>query len=278
MSLPLLTQEADSHFVRLTYANDYFTATDYYFTQGIRLEYGRRHRRFFVAQEGYTPTSIRADQILVGDRPYAGALFIGYGMADRAAGRGCNACDEAQYSWEISLGVIGPASLAAAEQKWIHRQTGNVEPRGWKYQIENDLLLNAKLQLAQPLVTARHFSVRGVAATEVGTYRIHTEFSLPTEVGWLPTAARKGGTWLYFRPAFRLVGYDATLQGGIFNGGRSPYTLVGSQLSRMVGTVTGGVHFGVAGISVDFSHTYLSKEFQSGRSHAWGTVVLGYSW
>ncbi len=148
-------------YFQMTYQNDYFTATDYYFTQGIRLECGAplfrktplvnvllafeedstALHRIFVAQDGYTPTSIRADQILYGDRPYAAALYVGQKVISIHTMR------QLKLSSEVQIGVIGPWAFAKEEQEYIHRQTGNVEPMGWQYQIKNDLLLNYNVQL-----------------------------------------------------------------------------------------------------------------------------------
>ena len=183
------TQVSVGQSFRLIYANDYFTATDYYFTQGIRMEYTRGDARYFIAQEGYTPTSIRADQILYGDRPYAGALYIGYGVGEeqqKAAGaRGCGVGGGPQLAWSVVAGVFGPWSLAEAEQKYIHRKTGNVEPMGWQYQIANGVLVNGTVGATQNLIAARYFQTEARAAVSAGTYRINSHWSVTSRIGLL---------------------------------------------------------------------------------------------
>ncbi len=263
-------QAAIPRHVQLTYANDYFTATDYYYTQGIRLEYGHGRRVYGIGQEGYTPTSIRADQVLYGDRPYAGALYLSYG-GEWAAARGV------QWASQILAGVLGPASLAAAEQKWIHQQTGNVMPRGWHHQIANDLLLDYALTATRPLVAGRWVSWTATALGRLGTYRSRLGLATDLHLGWLPDRRGRGGLALYLRPAARLVGYDATLQGGVLNR-TSPYVLKTNDISRIVGELQAGVEVPLGGVLLDFSHTYLSREFREGRAHAWGTVRLRVSY
>ncbi|THH41424.1 lipid A deacylase LpxR family protein [Neolewinella litorea] len=272
----LSAQKEQAHFFRLTYANDYFTATDYYFTQGIRLEYGSGRHVFGMGQEGYTPTSIRADQILRDDRPYAGALYFIYGN-QRAAARGFHTERKRQYYSEVLAGVIGPPSLAAAEQKWIHRRTGNVAPMGWEYQIATDVLLDYQLMASYKILSYRWLQVYSEVKGRVGTYRTRLGLASEIRFGLLPTGARRSGIVLHLRPAARLVGYDASLQGGLFNR-QSPHTLSASDVSRIVGQATAGIEVKLGGVQLEFSHTYLTQEFRQGRGHAWGTVVLQYDW
>src|ERR1700757_2774361 len=82
----------DKYF-RLHYDNDYFTKTDEYYTQGITLEYAHPGIKKFITSKllyqpkntaityglridnfGYTPTTLRSDSILYGDRPYCGDM------------------------------------------------------------------------------------------------------------------------------------------------------------------------------------------------------------
>lgn len=257
-------QRVDTTYFAFTYANDFFTATDYYFTQGLDFEYVRHGRHFRLVQEGYTPTSIRADTILRGDRPYAGALYLSYGVG------------QSQLAWSLDLGVIGPASLAEAEQKYIHRQTGNIEPRGWRYQIRNDLILNANLSLNHTLYAGSFFNAEVTASFDLGTYRIGSEWAAEARAGLLP-ADRWFAVSLLLRPSVYFVGYDASLQGGVFAGEASPYTLSHDQLRRSVGKLTGGVELRLGRLRLAFSHTYIGRTFVGGRRHGWGTIGLGYA-
>ena len=256
-------------YAEVTYANDYFGATDYYFTQGIRLEYGRERWSAYLAQEGYTPTSIRADRILYGDRPYAGALYAGY----RRRG---NWTEAWRWRQTLSLGVVGPLSLAAEEQRWIHAQTGNVAPRGWRYQIANDLLLNYRLDVDRDLLVTRSLSLSAGAEGRVGTYRNRVGLHALLRAGRLPQEDRPGPRLaLHLRPAAHLNLYDATLQGGLFNGG-SPYTLTAPEVRRVVGRLEAGVDVGGRSWGIRFTRTFLTREFAGGRAHDWGTVVLRF--
>ncbi|WP_157974526.1 lipid A deacylase LpxR family protein [Lewinella sp. IMCC34183] len=261
----------DDHYFRLTYANDYFGATDYYFTQGIRLEYGSERDGWLLAQEGYTPTSIRDDRIRYGDRPYAGALYVGY---RRAIPTGTNW----SFSHQLIAGVMGPWSLAAAEQRYIHDRTGNVAPRGWKYQIANDLLLNYRVNARRTLLDFRYLRLDGLASARAGTYHSRLQLGPDLRIGVLPVTdaagkRRRFELALHLRPAAHLNLYDATLQGGLLNRD-SPYTLTTDEVRRLVGSVDVGIAVGRRKWGVSFTRTYLSPEFSGGRPHDWGTIQL----
>src|SRR6185295_17920049 len=82
-------------YFRFHYENDFFTGTDYYYTQGINLEYVHPSIKLFpltkilfhsgrsntksgicIEHDGYTPTSIRHEDILYGDHPFAATLSL----------------------------------------------------------------------------------------------------------------------------------------------------------------------------------------------------------
>lgn len=62
--------------------------------------------------------------------PYAGWLYGSIGM---------NVWSGSQADQlTLTLGVVGPASLAEQGQKFIHKVTGSDKPRGWDTQLENE--------------------------------------------------------------------------------------------------------------------------------------------
>ena len=68
----------------------------------------------------------------------------------------------------------------------------------------------------------------------------------------------------------RVVGFNATLKGGVFND--SVYTLSASDVTRLVGAAQVGVTFESGVFGLDFSLTFITPEFKHGRSHAWGQL------
>ncbi len=86
---------------------------------------------FSIAQTMYTPSDIIVSGLQVNDRPYVGMLF-GSIYVNRLRNR-------AQYSTELQLGVIGPASLSEDTQSLAHWTWSSVsgKPRGWGNQLRN---------------------------------------------------------------------------------------------------------------------------------------------
>jgi lipid A 3-O-deacylase len=84
-----------------------------------------------LGQSMYTPADISRNPPDPNDRPYGGWLY--YGVMFRAA----NEPATVLQSWEIDLGIVGPASLAEQVQKGVHDLLGATEPVGWQHQIRS---------------------------------------------------------------------------------------------------------------------------------------------
>ncbi len=66
----------------------------------------------------------------------------------------------------------------------------------------------------------------------------------------------------------RFVGYDATLQGGLFNRD-SPYTLSSARIKRAVFRADLGLTYDRGGWALQATRTFLGPEFAGGLSHQW---------
>ena len=80
--------------------------------------------------------------------------------------------------------------------------------------------------------------------------------------------------YLYSQSLAAVVGYDATMQGGIFNR-NSPYTLKASEMNRFTFQTNYGVVVSFWKIYAEYYRSYLSREFKTGRKHSWGGVKIG---
>jgi hypothetical protein len=279
-------------YARINYENDLAFGTDYYFTQGAHFEYAfpaggsrletylfpffTRHRRYTgIALEsaGYTPTSIFADSILYGDRPFAGMAYL------KAFSIGWNPARRERYSAALTLGWMGPAAGGYEIQAAIHRRTGNADPLGWKYQVGNALILNYELNYERALFMRKYLLLSGTGMLRGGTYSIKAALGGVLMAGWFEnpfTSAgpgKRGQAYLYVHPQVDIVGYDATLQGGLFTD-NSPYTIAGKDVSRAVFRFDGGLRVGCRGIWLSAYARYLGKEFATGLDHATGGLEL----
>jgi lipid A 3-O-deacylase len=285
-------------YIRLHYENDYFTATDYYYTQGINLEIvdpsykrfpiskllvtakDRKQYGLSIEHNGYTPTSIESNEILYGDRPFAAALML------KTFSISSDSIRKYRMTSSLTLGVIGPAAGGYEMQKSIHRWINGQEPFGWQYQIQNDVIVNYQVSVEKNMVRAgNNFLINGLAAARVGT--LNTKLSIGSVImfGRLnssttsifsdeKSSSRKMKFHLYLQPVVNIVGYDATLQGGIFNH-MSPYTISSSDISRITfeGNYGGVLSFGA--IYLEYFKTVITKEFETGSYHRWGGVRVG---
>jgi lipid A 3-O-deacylase len=278
---------------RLAYDNDFFTATDRYFTQGISLEVAsprlsgfpamrllRNPRGSVVrygvayADDGYTSSDLKASQILRGDHPYAGTKQL------RAFTLALDTLRRQRVTSSLTLGIIGPGAAGKEIQTFIHRRTGNTIPQGWHNQIRNDLILNYETGLERELYRrAGGLLVTGAGTARVGTY--NTALTLGTtllagRVGspFSAEAASRRAFYLYAKPQLNAVAYDATLQGGLFNRS-SPYTIATRDLSRLVYRQQVGLVYRSGRRYIEYYQTLATPEFRGGRAHRSGGFQIG---
>ena len=92
--------------------------------------------QYNLGQKIFTPEDITASPLQENDRPYAGYLYFGVSVLSRFK-------HEENYDignqFEITLGIVGSASLSEQSQKYIHRLTGSNDPNGWDNQLNNEL-------------------------------------------------------------------------------------------------------------------------------------------
>ncbi len=280
-------------YVRLSYDNDYFTGTDKYYTQGINLEMvipGLRKNplnfllfrskdkitKYGVAIDhfGFTPTSIRSNEILQGDRPFAGNLSLKSFKT---------VYDEERnniYTSSISLGVIGPWAGGEGMQTTIHRAIGDQLPIGWQFQIANDVIINYEAAVEKRLYTYYDsFLLNASAGANAGTLsdKVHAGFNfrLGKLKPELNTDKTKGLQFYIFSESLvSAIGYDATMQGGVFNRS-SPYTIATKDIKRFTFQQNFGVVMNYKKIYLEYFQSLLTPEFSNSKAHRWGGLKIG---
>ncbi len=128
--------------------NDAFAVphTDRWYTQGLELRCaspaGSRLREpgaaatsvedeYFIGQQLFTPVNLAAYPPDPTDRPYAGWLYLGRGLAHDDDGRHLD-------HLEVELGVVGPAALGRQTQEAFHALSNQISPRAWDHQLRNE--------------------------------------------------------------------------------------------------------------------------------------------
>ena len=291
-------QMGSDKYIRIHYDNDLFTGTDYYYTQGYAIEVvnpalrknplthlllkaKNSQARYGLTFEhtGFTPTSIRSNTIRVGDRPFAACLLLkSFSMSTDTVRR-------VRVSSELSMGMIGPVALGSEIQTALHRLTNGVEPRGWQYQIQNDAILNYTFSYEKQLYAYQNaLSVSALGQVQAGTFSDRVQTGVVVMAGRFnsPFGSAQNRRrlplqlYVYAQPVVSLVGYDATLQGGLFNRS-SPYVIQANQLTRITLQTNIGVMFTYKKLYLEYYQSALSREFETGLSHRWGGIKIGVS-
>ncbi|MFC2163761.1 lipid A deacylase LpxR family protein [Acidobacteriota bacterium] len=147
----------DLRFFQVSFGNDTFVNTDRSFTHGGKLTMmsnniqnyqnnpllrwfsltnGKGSLHTFsvsIGQNVYTPSNIKTDVILKEDRPYAGYLYVGFGIHSSNKKR--------QDTFEIDIGIVGHQSFAEQTQRAIHWLFKHRDPKGWDHQLSNEFAI-----------------------------------------------------------------------------------------------------------------------------------------
>jgi lipid A 3-O-deacylase len=283
--------------------NDSFLAqgSDRYYTNGLFIFYRRGMefknpklankvlgieigQKLFNAQTGGVPDSTYID------RPFAGYLYAGVNINYLFR-------NESNFKIGLQAGVIGPAAKGKEVQQIIHNTFGFYELNGWQYQIKNNVQINVNAEYNRLLLRKDWFDltagVYGMAGTGfngagIGPLLRFGNFNqLFNSVSMQSTATRnsiaplhKKEVFLHYKPTFNYVGYDATVQGTLFNKTEDPKndreitsTPQHTVFSNQVGLTYGGPRW-----VFDFTATFNTKEVKTQvfNTHQWGSVTIMY--
>jgi len=141
----------------------------------------RRHRSIAVRQNIYTPEDIEKVKVVEDDVPYAGVLYMPFGVHEKSP--------RAISSLELDVGIIGPHSYAAQVQKKVHGWLGGKKPAGWANQLHDEIILNLEYDLRRRAY--RSSAARGIALDAIpyfgyglGNMRIYAKVGAQIRVGW----------------------------------------------------------------------------------------------
>jgi lipid A 3-O-deacylase len=297
-SFIVLRLKAERRF-SLTFENDIFDMTDRYYTNGVKFEWTSQilthspmSRLMFaynhpatiayavyLMQNMYTPISTKIPPALSGnDRPYSAYMILGHRKEITDAKRKLKVIND------ITLGVIGAYSLGSLMQQGVHHSLPtNDPPLGWETQINNDLVVGYHLQIDKALVTGNNWQLGALAAAEAGTlydnfmtgFRLETGKDVFSRVKIPKRQKQKVEFQAYLQGEGRLIGYDATLQGGMFNHDNL-YTLHANQIEHFVLKTEAGVSVRFLQYGLELGQTLITPEYSGGKIHKWGRVTLNF--
>ena len=309
-SISLFSQTLDSssiphkleNYIRLQYDNDFFSATDRYYTQGIQLaivhpiikysplsysliRLNKNALNYYglnFTQDCFTPKSIRYDTLNYLERPFAAIFFVSHTL------NSLNPEKKVALQTHLDFGAIGPCARCEDEQKAIHRSLLNIQPLGWENQIKTDYIINYRAKFEKGFFNKKHREIIGNVSAKLGTLYTDVAVGLNARMGFFNpyfsnlgmdkyAVHRKSNFQFYgiLKGNVRAVAYNATLQGGLFNH-ESVYTISDNRITRIVVDGMAGIVFTYKRIGLEYSKFYLSHEFKEGLEHHWGRCVITF--
>ncbi len=255
-----------------------------------------------LQHEMFTPYTTKKPPTLINDRPYASALFITFTRRTNNPVKGIS------LKSSLDIGVIGEIALGSLLQKGVHASVpSNDLPIGWETQIPNDILLNYNLQFRNRIASTGVFDAAVSGAVSLGSrltalnsgifFCIDSKKSARTievsddsnikksdvhsSLSNKPNKLRTGGYGLTYSAeasfTANLVGYNSTLNGGLFNSGDT-FIIKQHKMERL--TLLGSLSFTMRykQVALSLSQFFLTPEFKSGKSHFWGQIgiKIGY--
>jgi hypothetical protein len=284
----------------LQFDNDIFCNTDRYYTNGIVVGLsfpalstlvinklmpagpanGIMASSIFLHHSMFTPYTTKNPPQLRNDRPYASTLFLNYSQS------AVNAIASNKIISSIKVGVIGAAALGQLLQKSVHTTLpGNDAPLGWETQIRNDLVLDYSINYSHRFLNQPFVEIYGGTEVSLGTLYTQASGRFDMQLGKHNHAVRQQLINMPARQEWRygtnvglslhIIGYDATLQGGIFNHD-NVFTLKPNEIQRIVPQAYVGLFTGYGAFQINLTQHYLGREFKGGRHHFWGSIGVQY--
>jgi lipid A 3-O-deacylase len=313
VSLPAYAQDEmdDKAIASIVYENDIFGGTDQNYTNGIRLsllsseektpgwarwmarhalplsDNGRKRIGFSLGQNMYTPKDLSRRDLIVDDRPYAGWLYGSFGIVSDDGRRLDNAM--------LTLGVVGPNSLAGPTQRFVHKVIDSPRPRGWENQLKNEP--GVVLTLERKWRSLYEFSPFGVGvdftphiaanlgnvytdASTGATFRLGYDLpadygpprirpSLPGSDFFVPTKTLGGYLFAGFEG--RAVGRNIFLDGNTFRDSHSV------DKKPLLGSVQAGIALTYGQTRISYTHVVVTREFdEQENAQQFGAVSLSW--
>lgn len=281
--------------------NDLLFQSDHYYTSGTALTYLNKKLKYSPAQlilkskstetihfngfgfeqRMFTPYSILNPDSIVDDRPYSAYLLAtNFSVL-------INPKKHLKISNELGIGIMGPAAGGEWAQSLVHQIIGSPIPVGWENQLKNTFLIDYQFRIEKGFFgdwTANH--IIPFAKARVGTLTDIIGLGLLIKFGNVnktiaeyahPKKYKNRLIWQWVLEAnLQGVFYDATLQGGLFNGDEAIELVKQETISRQY-QVRMGVNLYYKIFYLRYMVNLNSQDFISGVIHRYGSLNIGVS-
>lgn len=298
----------------LVVENDLVARTDRSYTSGVRASWvtapqatpawagvlaraiplfagwGAVRTEYAIQQAIFTPQNTTLVIPDPSDRPYAGWLNASFGLIGETG----SLLDQLS----LSIGVVGPASLARQSQKLVHDIRGIASPRGWDSQLRNELTVQFLYQRSWRALAAYAFNGgygldltphAGVALGNVYTFAnagvtfrigkdLRQDFGPPRVGPSVPGAGyfvprANFGWYLFAGVEGRAVARNIFLDGNTFQDGPSV------SKKPLVADLQAGAVLTYDELRLSYTHVLRTKEFVTQRNpEQFGSLTLSIRW
>jgi lipid A 3-O-deacylase len=303
--------EDDKGILSFTLENDLFDGADQGYTNGVRFAWlssetnapdwakwsashflplapeGKKRISIAFGQSMFTPSNIQTAAPLPNDRPYAGWLYGSVGIVSDTGKTLDNVV--------LTVGMVGPASLAEPTQKFVHHVVNSHQPLGWDNQIKNEP--GIELTYERKWRSLYAFSPFGLGAdlsphAGVNIGNINTDasvgaiarlgFKLPDDYGPPRIRPSLPGSD-YFIPTSELGGYlFAGVEGrgvarNIFLDGNTFADSLSVDKKPFIGSAQLGLAMTYGETRISYTQVWLTKEFYGQQDpEQFGVLTLSY--
>ena len=265
-----------------------------------------------LGQSRYTPEDLTRKDLIVDDRPYAGLLYMGQAWNRRQ--HKPDSSREKLDTREITLGVIGPWSMAEDAQNLLHKVRGLDRFQGWGNQLKNEpafeFAISQKYKkfrgngviipgFSSDLIRSAELRLGNIETSATLGVQARMGWSLPNDFGSyalkpgaenrpppatslhgkanvkIPVASRPHpGLHFFTILEAKLVGYDYTLDGNFFHDSHS--------VSRRPWVAHAAVGISAQsrlmghGVKMAVMRVYRTREFEEQKENQnYGSIAVG---
>ncbi len=259
-------------------------------------------------QSMYTPEDKARTDLIPDDRPYAGLLYLGIAWNRRVHPQA--ASYEMLDVRELTLGVIGPWSLAEQSQNLVHRVRDIERFRGWNNQLHNEPAFQMAMERKYKSYTGA--AVRpGWGSDVIGSYalrvgnietavstgvELRTGWNIPNDFGSYPirpgaenrppsgvadlrtttpqsARAPKPGAHVFLNLEAKAVAWDFSLDGNMFR--QSHHVSRRPWVAQAALGISSQWIVAGRGVRLAVMRVWRTREFdQQAGHHAFGSIAL----
>ena len=155
-----------------------------------------------LGQHIYTPLDLAARELIIEDRPYAGALYLSLGVHNRTR--------LSQDVLEFTLGVVGPSSGAEQTQNLFHDFFGNINAQGWSNQLKDEFVFACVYEHKRKVLSAGSPEGAGfdfIPHFSGGVGNLHSYASIGAQFRWGWRLPDEFGSFMTRPGGFRNTGF-----------------------------------------------------------------------